>query len=560
MRVKMPLNAVKKALNYSKNAKNPCRRGKMLRYISTKQISIEEFETPFIKELDKDNRWAKLTKILPCDELVSIYSKSMSRDQGRPAIDPRVVIGSMIIKHRNRLSDEETIEQIKENPYLQYFIGLKKYTSKRIFDSSLFVTLRHRMGEERYNEMNDSIISRYETITKAKEGTQGRKQNRGNHGSVETGNKQEEEEGSSEKTVLVSDAEIEFEKRETEVKGNTGKLIMDATVAPADIKYPTDLDILNSSREQTEKLIDKIYKPEAGKIKPRTYRKKARKEYLRVIKQRKKSIKTIRKSIRKQLGYLNRNIKTIDKLLDEKPQEVVMGHKEFRMLCIVREVYRQQEEMYREKKNNISDRIVSIHQPQVRPIVRGKSTAMVEFGAKISVSLVNGFTKPHQISWDAYNEGGDLKSQVENYKDQYGFYPAVVIADKIYGTKENREYLKTKGIKFSGKKLGRPKLNTDETDKKEEKELKQYNKERNQVEGKFGEGKRRYGLDRIRARKSDTSESWISAIFFVMNIAVLFRNIFLSLVQLLFIFKNRTIKMNKLTGQNAPFSFPGLFQ
>jgi Transposase DDE domain. len=406
-----------------------------------------------------------------------------------------------------------------------------------------------KLKEDKFNEKSKRVICQYEAKVKIKEGSK--------EEVIETSPRQEKNqvEGvkSSEEQSLIKGTESEIEESEKAIEVNAGKLIIDATVAPADIKYPTDIDLLNSSREQTEELIDNLYEQGTGKIKPRTYREKARKDYLGVIKQRKKSIKTIRKSIRKQLGYINRNIKTIDRLLDEKPQEFKLENNDLRKLLIIREVYRQQEYMYREKVNTISDRIVSIHQPHVRPIVRGKSGAMVEFGAKISVSLVNKFIKPHQISWDAYNEGGDLQDQVGNYKKEYGYYPSVVIADKIYGTKANREYLRKKGIKFSGKKLGRPKVKTDEIDKKEQKEFNQLNRERNQVEGKFGEGKRRYGLDRIKAKKSDTSESWISAIFFVMNIAVLYRNIFLSFFQLLHIIESLNIKMKKSNSQPALF-------
>jgi uncharacterized membrane protein YgaE (UPF0421/DUF939 family) len=147
--------------------------------------------------------------------------------------------------------------------------------------------------------------------------------------------------------VTKNVSEDETKKEESDSIQKRGKLIVDATVAPADIKYPTDLDLINSGREETEKLIDKLYKPEKGKIKPRTYRQKAREEYLNVIKQRKKSIKTVRKAIRKQLGYLNRNIKTIDKLLDKKPEKKLLSPKELHMLRVLHELFRQQEYMYK---------------------------------------------------------------------------------------------------------------------------------------------------------------------------------------------------------------------
>jgi IS5 family transposase len=95
-----------------------------------------------------------------------------------------------------------------------------------------------------------------------------------------------------------------------------GKLLLNATCAPANIKYPTDLSLLNEAREKTEKTIDALYNPDLGLAKkPRTYRKLARRDYLKIAKQRKPHLKVIRKAIGKQLGYLRRNLGTIDSLL-----------------------------------------------------------------------------------------------------------------------------------------------------------------------------------------------------------------------------------------------------
>ncbi len=97
--------------------------------------------------------------------------------------------------------------------------------------------------------------------------------------------------------------------------GNSGKLLIDETVAPADIKYPTDLDLLNEAREKSKKLIDKLHDPVSGKKKPRTYREIARKEYLAITKRKNKPAKKIRKAMKKQTGYLKRNINHIKRLL-----------------------------------------------------------------------------------------------------------------------------------------------------------------------------------------------------------------------------------------------------
>ena len=161
--------------------------------------------------------------------------------------------------------------------------------------------------------------------------------------------------------------------------------------------------------------------------------------------------------------------------------------------------------------------------------MRGKSGKEVEFGANISASLVDGYIYLDKMSWDAFNENKDLKKQVENFKERFGFYPEVVIADKIYGSRENRDYLKEQGIRFSGKALGRPPVATEENAAELKKRRKRFRKEqgnRNGIEGKFGEGKRKYNLERIKAKTAVTSESWIATIFLVMNLARWLRDYF----------------------------------
>jgi IS5 family transposase len=132
----------------------------------------------------------------------------------------------------------------------------------------------------------------------------------------------------------------------------------------------------------------------------------------------------------------------------------------------------------------------------------------VEFGAKLSVSLTgDGVACVDHLRWDAFHEGGDLKSQVEAY----------------------RRYLKGHGIRFSGKPLGRPKKVT-EANREELKRLKAQRREeylqRIPIEGKFGQGKNGYNLNYIRAKRADTSFAWINSIFLVMNLLILIRIFF----------------------------------
>jgi hypothetical protein len=182
--------------------------------------------------------------------------------------------------------------------------------------------------------------------------------------------------------------------------------------------------------------------------------------------------------------------------------------------------------MYRNRSCRCDDRIVSIHQPHVRPIIRGKAKSRTEFGAKISVSLVDGIAMVDHLGWDAFNESQDLRDQVERYTARYGYFPESVLADGIYGTRDNRKYLQGKEIMFGGKPLGRPMKQAAQNAgqlKLAKKLRKQDALERIPVEGKFGQGKNGYRLNYIRARTAATSEAWIRAIFLVMNLMVLIR-------------------------------------
>jgi len=442
--------------------------------------------------LQKDNRWVILADKLPWDELANIYYRSLNPGMGAPAKDARLVIGALIIKHTLGLDDRETIETIRENMYIQYFLGLCEYTYNDVFDRSLFTTLRYRMGDDKFDEMTCELIKLVDASkhsqnkTKPHDGTQG---------------------------ITTSETTPEQSK---DLPKNQGKLLLDATVADQMIVYPTDFGLISNSRQESERIIDKIC--EVLNIeKPRTYRRNARKAYLDLAKKKHKTKKEIRKGIGKQLRFLRRNIKTIHQLLDKAEKlPFPLDIRDQKIFFVIQHVYDQQMAMYRNKLHSTDDRIVNIYQPYVRPIVRGKDNAQVEFGAKIGLSLVDGFSRINTLSWDAYNESTELIKQVDDYKELKGFYPEVVIVDKIYGTRDNRAYLKKYGIRFCGKQLGRPAKESLTPYQKLKQKIERGI--RNQIEGKFGQGKNAYELDRVRTRTAKTSESWIACIFFIMNL------------------------------------------
>jgi hypothetical protein len=451
--------------------------------------------------------------MIPWEEIESKYAEPFSTT-GAPAISARIALGSLIIKEKLALSDRETVEQIRENPYLQYFLGYRSYQDEtQPFDPSMMVHFRKRFAMEDVGAINESILQQVGVMRAEKHSDDEDPPKTG--GTLGDGADQTSVDGRTDETP--SDMSEE----------NSGKLLVDASCAPADIRYPTDLSILNEAREKTEAIIDELHVPDIGKKgKPRTYRQKARKGYLAVAKKRKPTRKSTRKAIGKQLRYLRRNLGHI-KALGTPERLSLLSSYQYRCLLVINEVYRQQEEMYGKRKHTVSDRIVSIRQPHVRPIIRGKAGRPVEFGAKMSLANVNGLVYLDRFSWDAYNEGGDLPGQVEAYRRRHGHYPESVHADGIYRTRANLRYCKERNIRLSGPPLGKPKKDPAAC-AAQRNQARQDERDRIPIEGSFGTGKRRYSLDRILERGADTSATTIAIILLVMNLETLLRR-FLSL-------------------------------
>lgn len=454
------------------------------KYQSPNQLKLVGFETPFEKMLNPKNRWVVLAHLIPWDEICGTYLKHVGiSNTGRPPLSPRIVIGSLIIKHLCNLDDRETVEQISENIYMQYFLGYSSFTNEAPFDASLFVDFRKRFGLDSINALNERIVQLKTTLE------------------------------SSEKEKDFSDNSDISEKEDNNqphANENKGRVIFDATACPQNIAYPTDLNLLSDAREKTEELIDTLYNKAIHKQKPRTYREIARKQYLKTAQKKNKTHKEIRKAVGSQLGCLKRNLSSINQLLDTYSINP-LKQKDIKYLSVINTLFEQQTQMYESNTHSVPDRIVSIHQPHVRPIVRGKTQAKVEFGAKIHVSIINGISFVDELSWNAFNEGSHMMNYVEQFRKRFGCYPKEILADKIYCTRANRSALKLLGIKLLAKPLGRPSAVQEHVSPGE----------RNPIEGKFGQAKTGYGLNCIKARLKETSETWIACIFLVLNLVKL---------------------------------------
>ena len=279
-----------------------------------------------------------------------------------------------------------------------------------------------------------------------------------------------------------------------------------------------------------DRMIDKVCGMKKMRRPAGVERQRIRAIYLNVIKRKHKGARLIKDAITRMLPLLYRDILTLINLIGVDDETYGRFNRtQKRTIQAVIDMYHQQETMLRLGTHTCEDRIVSIHQPHVRPIVRGKARAKVEFGAKIGVSIVSGYSFIDHHSWDAYNEASDLAIHIEKYKERFGSEPKRFFGDKIYLNRDNRKILKEKGIEIMGRQLGRPPKDPSQEQLERERIGVSL---RNEAEAQFGTGKRIYRANDIRARLPETARCWTAMCYFVKNLAKFMRELCLVLIEI----------------------------
>jgi len=426
------------------------------------KLLFEEF-LPFAGKLEGENRWLKISKLIPWEELEELYASYFS-DRGRPALDARLVIGLFLLKHMTNLSDEEVVFELKENVYWQAFCGFKEFQSHSLLDPSTLSKLRKRLGSKYFRQLDSRTYQ-----------------------------------------VLV------------DLKIIRGKgVLVDGTVFCENIKYPNDVGLLNDAREWVVENIKRLGKAIGKKY--RTYCRSARKVYLNFSKKKQKSKKLIKKCKKQMLQYVRRNVHQLEEILKEcREKGLMMKKKVLERFEVVKKIYSQQLEMYKKGTQRIQDRIVSLSKPLVRPIKRGKAGQSVEFGPKAALSQVDGFLFLDKISYDNFSEASIkvVMEQLGNYEKLFGKKPPSLTGDGLYGSRDNRKLLKELDIGCAFKALGRKvKANGPGHDQW----FKRKQRERNRIEGGFGTAKEHYGLDRIRYSIPGGAEIWVRSSILGMNL------------------------------------------
>lgn len=352
------------------------------------------------------------------EKLEEAYQSIFNNDVGRAAKSFRQLYGAELIKQRTHLSDACLIEAIRDTPAYQYFMGFDRYTAKLPFNSSTMSYFRRRAAQ-----ISDLIRN------------------------------------------IVTD---EVRERLAEILPTTNVMITDATAVPVKVQYPQDASLLNKARLNLEQMILDMAHGLETDI-PRTYKRLAKQSWTDYSRHPGRQAKTRRKQVKSQLQYIRRDLGYIDDFIEQGAEQYLTDW-QVKRLEVIRLVYQQQAYMYENKTHSVEDRIVSLSQPYIHPIVRGKAKARVEFGAKIDCSVIDGVIDVERFDFGSFNESADLPATIDHYWDTTGHYPDEILADTLYWTRKNIALCKAHGIKLSGPKLGwRPK-NVDKEQRKRDTE------------------------------------------------------------------------------------------
>jgi transposase, IS5 family len=394
----------------------------------------------------------KIYLSIPFDELASTLPspKSLSGLGRKPWFDVKGGIALLILKHYLQLSDALLIERINTDWSLQLFCGIQLSPIEEIRDTNLPSWWRCYIGEH----------------------------------------------------MDIQSMQLKLAKHWKPFMQQTGIGMQDATCYESRISYPTDVKLLWSCCNELYLMIQgarkqlKLRKSRMNYDKQKVLFQNYQKTKKKTRRKEKNLRKKLLKFLLKLLGHLQ-GFENINNLLSNKQHS--------RLKTIIT-VYEQQHGKAFGNCSEIKDRIVSLSKPYIRPIVRGKETKPVEFGAKVNVLQVDGINFIEHLSYDAFNEGTRMESGVYLQKKLFGKCTHQS-ADKIYATNANRKYCKLNNINTNFIAKGRQKIQHIDQASALRKTL---NIARGTIlEGSFGNEKNHYGLRKIPARNKETETCWI---------------------------------------------------
>jgi len=394
----------------------------------------------------------QIYRAIPWDDLANLIPPTLYGRSGlgcTPWFDVRGGIALMILKHYLQLSDAKLIERINTDWSLQYFCGIQLKDGEAISDKDIPGAWR-------------SYIGQYLDIRKWQ-------------------------------NALAAKWKPYLQQTQTSMQ--------DATCYESRITHPTDVKLLWQSCSEVYEMMQDILKKQ-NKRRSRANHALRRKEYLSYQKSKKKTRRAEKKLRKKLIKYLRRLLE-LNSILS-KQHNITLSHRLSKRLETIGNIYEQQ--IKKVAGEQIENRIVSISKEYIRPIIRGKETKSVEFGAKVNKLQVDGISFIEHLGYDAFNEGTRLQNGIRLHHELFGKCKQFS-GDAIYATNKNRAYLKKKGIAHNFVPKGRQKAAHIEQNQQMSTLL---NKERGtKLEGSFGNEKNHYLLSKVRARNQDTETCWI---------------------------------------------------
>lgn len=391
----------------------------------------------------EDSELGKLYRQIPWASLASSFKLRRKDRRGRkPLFSLRSKIALMFLKSYTKLSDKALFERLHSDIHFQFFCDIYISPDQRIKDFKVISAIRKELAASaHWDEFQTALVNQWKPMMEM---------------------------------IQV--------------------MMMDATCYETYMRYPTDVKLTWESVDWLYRHMKKIIK-EMKVPMPRSKYGEQKSKYLDFQKKRRKTHKESVRIWRSLLYLGNKLYRQLEQILELANEQGVKVSAQFaRRLEVIGEVLSQQQALMQGEQ--VKDRIVSIDKPYIRPIVRGKETKRVEFGAKVNMIQVDGINFIQKISFNAFNEGGEFIDSIGLSRKLFGKCRQVA-ADAIYATNKNRKYASRHGIATSFVRKGKAGKN-EEQRKSMQKILSTARATR--MEGSFGNEKNQYGLDRIRAR------------------------------------------------------------
>jgi len=390
-------------------------------------------------------------KAIPWEELVKLLPPKKSFRGAPSYLPPAGLFGLMFLKHYSGMSDEKLLDAFNTNYAYQMFCGCIINPLHPIRDKAFVCRVR-------------KFLALHCDMQKLQE-------------------------------ILINAWKGELPHK--------NMLLMDATCYEVNIRFPTDVKLLWEACswlwETQIPLTCKFYKTPL----PRSKYKLQKIKQLQYQKQRKVSYKKTQKRKRSLLLLLKKGIEAYQNLLNN-TSGIAVNNSILKRFKTIKTLYGQQYYLFHRKTTSVKDRIVSLSQPHIRPIIRGKENKPLEFGIKAHIMQVGGISIIEHHSFDPFNETTRLKNTVYKHHTLFGKCTHLA-ADGIYPTNRNRNYCSAKKIQTNFIAKGR---------RKKDKVLDQVkgilNRERStRLEGSFGNQKEHYGLKKIKAKTAPTQILWM---------------------------------------------------